>query len=92
MLKATLDNAPEQVDGRRRATVLPEDKVKVKDADQLELIVRYQKFFDEAEAEYSRLLEQTGEWRNLTRMGHSHEPPSHTRHGIRRFCWFSNDG
>jgi len=61
MLRATLDNASEQVDDRWWATVLPDDKVKVKDADHVELIVRYQKFFDEAEAEYSRLLEQTGE-------------------------------
>jgi len=51
----------QEVDGRWRATVMTDDKVKVKDADQVELMVRYQKFFDEAEAEYWRQFEQAGE-------------------------------
>jgi mono/diheme cytochrome c family protein len=41
-----------EIDGRWRATVLSEDQLRVPEADQVELMVRYQKFFDEAEAEY----------------------------------------
>ncbi len=47
-----------KVDGRWKAKFLPEEPLRVEDADHLELIVRYQKFFDEEEAEYwSRLSE-----------------------------------
>ncbi len=41
-----------ETDGRWQAPVLSEDKLRVKDGDQVELMVRYQKFFDEKEAEY----------------------------------------
>ena len=46
-----------EVDGRWKAKFLPKDPLRVKDADHLELIVRYQKFFDEDEAEYWRRQE-----------------------------------
>jgi len=51
----------QEVDGRWRATVMTDDKIRVKGADHVELMVRYQKFFDEAEAEYWQRLEQAGE-------------------------------
>ncbi len=42
-----------QVDGRWVANaVLPDNQLRVPEADQIELLIRYQKFFDEAEAEY----------------------------------------
>jgi hypothetical protein len=45
-------------EGRWTATVPPKEPLRVKDADHVELMVRYQKFFDEAEAEYWLRLEE----------------------------------
>ena len=43
----------QEVDGRWKANVLlPDDQLRVPEADQIELLIRYQKFFDEAESEY----------------------------------------
>ncbi len=45
--------------GRWTARFLPEEPLRVKDADHLELMVRYQKFFDEDEAEYWRRRQES---------------------------------
>jgi mono/diheme cytochrome c family protein len=45
----------QEVDGRWKANVnLPADQLRIPDADHIELLIRYQKAFDEAEAEYLR--------------------------------------
>jgi len=50
-----------EVDGRWITTVLPEEKLRIQGADHVELMVRYQKFFDQAEAEYLLKLDETDE-------------------------------
>ncbi len=49
----------QEVDGRWKAAILPDDQARLKNADQVELMVRYQKFFDQAEADYWLELEET---------------------------------